>query len=357
MAKQPRSKATACDVGTMFFQVAEQKGNGVHIRRMRNAFVELSASEDIEQVLKRNDWQYIKDGNKFYVLGEDSLRVANMFPGKVELRRPLQDGVLNKGEDKKMLVLNEMIHSAIGEAPTPDSLVCTCVSSESVDGSMDSGFHKARLMGMFKNLGWQVEVIEEGHAVVLSENPVMVEDDGAESEYSDIGISFGAGRANCVLAYRGLQVIGMSAARCGDWVDQRVADATGTPVSQVTRAKETKLDFTNIDYDDDVVFALDAYYGEMIKFVFNKFSKKFAEVQSKFEAPLDIVVAGGTTLPKGFDQKLREVIKELELPFEVKDVRRAAEPRDAVVRGCLIQAQFSQGAPTEETTVDEADSE
>jgi len=40
-------------------------------------------------------------GKKYFVVGEDSMRVARMFPGKVELRRPMQDGILNKEEDKK----------------------------------------------------------------------------------------------------------------------------------------------------------------------------------------------------------------------------------------------------------------
>lgn len=333
----------ACDVGTMFFQVASKKDDGsISIKTIRNAFVELDDSEDIEEILKQNKWQYIADGKKYYVIGEDSMRVARMFPGKVELRRPLQDGVLNKGEDKKMLVLAELINTSLGKAPDNTSLVCVCVSSESIDGSADNTFHKARLQGMFKRLGWQVKIIEEGHAVILSERPVMIEADGEEVPYSGIGISCGAGRTNCVLAYRGLQIIGMSCARGGDWVDKMVSDQTDTPISQVTAIKEQKLDFDNIDYDDDVIFALDAYYTAMMEFVFKNFAKKFAEVKSKFDAPINIVVAGGTSMPKGFCSKLEEVIRGLDLPFEVKDIKQAKDPRNAVVRGCLTQAIIAQ---------------
>ena len=214
-----RSRVTGVDVGTMFFQVSESGDNGsVKVKTIRNAFVELPDTEDVEEILSRNDWQWLKDGKHYYILGEDSLRVANMFPNKVDLRRPMQDGVLNKNEDKKMLVMAEIIKSSLGEAPDDKSVVCTCVSSESVDGSPDSTFHRSRLMGMFKRLGWNTKVIEEGHAIVLSERPVIVEkdevDDDVEVPYSGVGCSFGAGRSNCVLAYKGLQVVGMSAARC-----------------------------------------------------------------------------------------------------------------------------------------------
>jgi len=337
------NKAVALDCGTMFFQIAEQdKSGGTVIKTTRNAFVEIKETEDIEDELKRNQWQYVKDGKHYYVLGEDSMRVANMFPG-AELRRPLQGGVMNKQEDKKMLVLNELIKSSIGTAPTTTSLVCTCVSSESADESADSKFHKARLMGMIKNLGWNVKVIEEGFAVILSERPVMIEDD-KEIPYSGIGISFGAGRVNCVAAWRGRQIdgLGMSIARSGDWIDEKVAEATGRPINQVTRIKERELDFDNIDYDNDVIFALDTYYGDMIRYVFEKFAMRFKKIKPEFESSVPIILAGGTSTPKGFCSKVQDVVGDLELPFVIKEVKMASHPHDAVVSGCLTQALISQ---------------
>lgn len=337
------SKAIGCDVGTMFFQTAENDKDGkLSLKEIRNAFVELEASEDIEQVLTQNDWQYVSDGKHYYVLGEDSMRVARMFPGKVELRRPMQGGVLNKGEDKKMLVMAKMIESSVGKAPDEDSLVCICISSDPVDGAQDNLFHKVRLESMFKRLGWNVKVIEEGHAIILSENPSVTLADGKRIPFSGIGISFGAGKVNCVLSYRGLSVVGMSAARSGDWIDMKVSEQTGVPLAKVMRVKETKLDFNNIDYDDDVVFALDAYYDNMIKYVFKNFAKKLSEREGEFEAPLDIIIAGGTSMPKGFRDKVKSVVDELDLPFEIKDVIQSEDPRNAVVKGLLTQAIISQ---------------
>ncbi len=337
------SRALAVDSGTMFFQVAENDSNGkLSLKEIRNAFVELEASEDIEQVLAQNDWQYVSDEKHYYVIGEDSMRVARMFPGKVELRRPMKGGVLNKGEDKKMLVMAKMIESSIGKAPDDQSLVCACVSSDPIDGAQDNLFHKVRLEGMFKRLGWNVKVIEEGHAVILSEKPVMIEKDGTKTPFTGIGMSFGAGKVNCVLAYKALQVIGMSAARSGDWIDDKVSQHTDKPISQVTNIKETKLDFNNIDYDDDVIFALDAYYENMIEYVFKNFARKFADVKSEFEAPLDIVIAGGTSMPKGFREKVESVVKDLDLPFKIKEIRISKDPRNSVVKGLLTQAIISQ---------------
>jgi len=335
-------RAIGVDCGTMFFQVAEKVLEELEIQNIRNAFVELTKSEDIEEILSQNKWQYVKDDDRYYVIGEDSLRVAQMFPGKVELRRPLQGGIINKGEDKKMLILSELIRSSIGKCNNDQSLVCTCVSSPSVDGSIDSTFHKARLTGMFQKLGWKVKIIEEAMAIILSERPTVIESDGTEHPYSGIAISCGAGRTNCVLAYKGLQILGMSVSRGGDYIDKKVSEQTDVPLSQVVSKKEKELDFTNINYDDDVIFALDAYYGAMISYVFEHFSKKFLEVKSQFDAPLEVVIAGGTSMPKGFCLKVEEVIKELDLPFKIKKIRHSLDPANAVVNGCLLRAIIAQ---------------
>jgi len=337
-----KSRAVACDPGTMFFQVAELVNGQVVVKNTRNAFVELPKTDDVEEALKSNNWQYIRNGDNYYVVGDDCIKVANIFPGKVEVRRPMADGVLNKNEDKKLVVLAEIIKASIGQAPDSNSWVCTCVSSDSIDGSADSTFHKNRLTAFFTRLGWKVKILEEAHAVVLSERPTIIEEDGTVVPYSGIGVSFGAGRVNCLLAYKGLPVIGMSVARSGDWVDKQVCEQTGVAISQIISAKEKKLDFNNLDDNDDVIFALNAYYDSMIEYVFKNFGKKFQEVKSQFNQPLDIVIAGGTSMPKGFCEKLEKIVRGLQLPFQIKEVKHAKSPRNAVVEGLLTQAILTQ---------------
>jgi len=331
-------KVYGTDVGTMFFQTAT-KGteDKLVIKTTRNAFVEVADIDDIEDTLRQNGWQYVKDGDRYFVIGEDSLRVAKMFPGQVELRRPLQDGVLNKSEDMKMLVLAELIESSVGKSTEKGDVVCTCVSSEAVDEATTSTFHKARLEAMFSRLGYDVVVIEEGLAVIFAENPTITEGEKTYN-FSGIGISFGAGRINCVLAYKGMPIVGMSSMNSGDWIDETVSSETGKPISQVTSMKETKLDLGKDNYDDEVLFALTACYKAMISSVIKKFSKKFVEVKSEFDVPLDIVIAGGTSMPKGFCEVFENIVRDLELPFEIGNIKKSSDPRNSVVKGCLRRA-------------------
>lgn len=335
------NQSAGYDVGTMFCQMAQHDLSGkIVLSSVRNAFVEIPESDDVEDILSRNNWQWIRDGNSVFVIGEDSMQVAKLFPGKVEIRRPLQDGVLNKNEEKKNIVLASIIENQLGKASSENSIVTTCISSPCLDDSGDSVFHSARLKSMFSRLGWNVKVIEEGLAVILSERPCAIEEDGSESPYSGIGLSFGAGRANCMLAYKGMPIIGMSVSRSGDWIDKMVSSQTGTPISHVVDMKEKKLNFENLDLNNDVIFALDAYYDSMLRHVFSLFSKKFKEVKSEFNRPIDLVIAGGTSAPNGFERKVEKIIRSIDLPFKVNRVLKSKDPRNAVVTGLLVQAEI-----------------
>jgi len=338
------SRAIALDPGTAFFQVAEKNDNGeIELKTIRNVFVELSSFEndDIEQILKQNNWEYVRDGKHFYVIGEDSLKIARLFP-EIEIRRPMQDGVLNKGENKKMLIMASIIENAIGKSEDDNSVVCYCVSSPVIDSNIDNVFHKNRLEGMIKRLGFTSKCIDEGMGILFSERPTITDENGEEVPYSGIAISWGAGRTNMVLAYRGLQILGMSCNRGGDYIDSKVVEQTDFPLSQIIYVKENKLDFNKIDYDDDIIFALDAYYQNLIEYVFKNFAKKFESVKSQFSAPLSIVIAGGNASPPGFRDKVESVVEKLDLPFDIKGIKISKDPMNAVVKGLLTQAIISQ---------------
>ena len=333
-------KAIGLDPGTAFFQTAEfEEGDKVSYQTIRNAFVELPHTEDVESILKNNGWKWVKDKeeNKYYVIGEDALRVSNIFPG-IELRRPMKDGVLNKDEEKKTIVFQEIIDSTLGKAQGKNSFVCTCISSPPADGSQDSVNHSFRLKSMLSKNGWNVNVIEEAMAVIYAENPKAIDDSGVELNNTGIAISFGGGRTNVVFSYKKMKIIGFSISRSGDWLDQKVSEATGVTISQAISKKEKKLDFTK-EQDDEVLLAYDAYMTALLEYIFGIFAKKFKEVKGgQYDFPLEIVLAGGTSVPKGFDNKVKEVLSGLQLPFEVKSVRRAIDPRNSVVKGLLLLA-------------------
>ncbi len=340
-----KNRAISLDLGTAFLQTAEKNDKGeIELKEIRNSFIELPETEDIEQILKQNKWQYIKDGDEhYYVIGEDSLKIARLFP-ETKIRRSMKDGVLNKGENKKMLVIASMIENAIGKAEDDQSVVCYCVSSPTIDSKIDNIFHKNRIEGILKKLGFVPKCIDEGLGILFSENPGIITEDGENIPYSGISISWGAGRTNAVLAYRGLQILGMSCNRGGDYIDQKVSEQTDFPISKVIYVKENKLNFNKTEeiLEDDLLFGLQSYYTNLIEYVIKNFARKFKEIKSEFEAPLDIVLAGGTSMPPGFRDMVEKVIKSFDLPFKIKNIIQSKDPRNSVVKGLLVQAIISQ---------------
>ncbi len=61
-----------------------------------------------------------------------------------------------------------------------------------------------------------------------------------------------------------------------------------------------------------------------------------------FHEPVEIVVAGGTSLVGGFVEVFAQELKKVEFPLKVSGVRRANDALSSVVRGCLIAAALEQ---------------
>jgi len=159
-----------------------------------------------------------------------------------------------------------------------------------------------------------------------------------DATMSGLGISFGAGQCNVCFAYRGYPVVEFSVARSGDFIDQQVANVTGKKPSVVSKIKEKDFSFDKAASGDMVMMALDIHYTEMINYVLNIFAKKFMEAEKAYDDPIEIVVAGGTACPDGFLDKMKEVIDDMDLPFEVSNIRKADDMLRTVSKGCFVKA-------------------
>ncbi|NDC96367.1 hypothetical protein EB077_13760, partial [bacterium] len=59
----------------------------------------------------------------------------------------------------------------------------------------------------------------------------------------------------------------------------------------------------------------------------------------KFKEPLTIVIAGGTSLAKGYVETFTRKLEENNFPLKIKEIRHSADPLHAVSKGCLIAAK------------------
>lgn len=146
--------------------------------------------------------------------------------------------------------------------------------------------------------------------------------------------------------------IGITVHNCGDWIDQEVAKVTNLTPSQVTMqkektSKEGTFNLTNPDYEDEVLAALYIYYRNLLTTVVKEFKKEFVKNNIIFDDPLEVVVSGGTSMPKGFCKLLEGIIKENNWPFEISNVRKATDPLASTAIGCLVLAQSKESKQKE----------
>ena len=130
-----------------------------------------------------------------------------------------------------------------------------------------------------------------------------------------------------------------SAARSGDWVDERAARMSGQPKTRVIRVKERELDFNNIDEDNEIILALECYYDELIRYVFTAFADRFNSSKGSIDHPIDIILSGGTASPPGFGDRVKAILDKMKLPFEINEVRLAKDMLRATAKGCYVRAK------------------
>ena len=66
--------------------------------------------------------------------------------------------------------------------------------------------------------------------------------------------------------------------------------------------------------------------------------KEKKDDRPEFPNPVDLVLAGGTSMIRGFESVVRDELGKLSFPIPVKTVRVAEDPLNSVAKGCLVAA-------------------
>ena len=336
------ARAVGVDIGTGFISCAESEGDSIRFRKIRDAFFKLNPSKFLEgsandfgeSMLKNAGAHYVKVDDLLYVLGDDAFKFANLF--HQECLRPMSKGVLNPKQPTANLMVSELVKAVAGPPQNENDALYYCVPAEPIDADFDVEYHKKILGDVFKDLGYKnINVMTEGLAIIYSEL--------ADTQYTGIGMSFGAGMCNIVYAFMGLPVFAFSLSRGGDWIDSHAAHHTDETQNVVAAIKE-KADFSLCDTTHGIQKAISVYYESLLTYVVEQFKELYARTPKKklpnVTVEMPIVIAGGTSLMMGFVEKLRELISE-DFPVPVSEVKHAENPLFAVSNGLYEAARLS----------------
>jgi hypothetical protein len=251
----------------------------------------------------------------------------------------MQNGLLNPSLKNSGDLLFKIIHAVVGDPIVANENLRFTIPAAPVDRDMDNLFHKMVLSGFFTKLGYSAKPINEALCVVFDCNPIMKGEEGGDVPFTGIGMSFGAGMANIVLAFKGMGLVEFSCTKSGDNIDEQSEKVTGVPKSKIVKIKEKKLNLNNVDNNDRVQTALSIYYDETIERIIHYVENKFKDTGSEINGEVEIVVSGGTSMVPGFDKRLEEAIKKSDLPFKIYKVRMAKSPFFSVSNGACLRAQ------------------
>jgi len=322
------SKFAGLDIGTMNIIASRLKGNTVDTKRIRDVFIDLT-EEQVKMLKLSGDTSFIQKDGKCFVLGDDAANIANIF-GR-QLRAPLHKGVISAGEIEAMEILKVMVGEVLGKAP--EGGICYVSSpGDPIDNDFDALYHQAVVTDIVESYGWQTFTASESTAMAYSEC--------ANTQFTGLCLSFGHGMTNASLVFKAVETLKFSVSRGGSWLDEQTAKVTGKTASQICAIKEKGLDLLNPVGKEQQ--ALTVYYKHLIKYVVHNFIQKFKQVSTNISLPDEIpcVVAGGTSMPKGFIELVKQAVnQEKGFPFAVSDVIHAKDPLNSISRGLLVMAQ------------------
>lgn len=332
MSQDGRSRF-GLDVGTSRIVLARRSGDAYQFDSQLNAFVNLPWSKLTCAVLEKERIPHARSDGQILVFGDASERFADLL--HAETRRPMLEGALNPQEPDGLGVVRAIVELLGGPDHKAGSKLCYSVPAPPLGSPEAFKFHQAALAQMLEELGYEVQSLEEGLAVIFAEL--------ADSNYTGIGVSLGAGLTNVCLAYLSVPVVSFSLPKAGDHVDTGAATAAGEVTTRVRVLKEQYFSLNGQSPDalpGKLRQALRVYYEDVIRGVVETMRDAFQEQRAlpRLNRPLPLVLAGGTALAPGFRDRFERALRDTDFPLRISEVRLAADPLHATAKGALVAA-------------------
>ncbi len=321
------------DIGTTNLVCASDEEQGdVALNHERNAFLDIKSDPFTRSLLNRQKVPYAVYKNSFYVLGQAAFEFANIV-GE-EVRRPMSAGMISPQEVDALPVVKLLVEKIVGPPKKESEPLCFSVPAPPVDSQLNVAYHQNIFLNLLERFGYRAFPIHEGLSVIYSEL--------AEKEFTGIGISFGGGMANICMAYRSVPALSFSVARSGDWIDNNAASVLGVTTPRLTLIKERGVNILSPKTREEEAIAI--FYHSLLGYISEQIRRFMLESHSIPEFPdsIDVVCSGGTTLPEGFIEVLKEEFDRVDFPVRFDEVRRAKDPLNSTVRGCLVAAASSE---------------
>ena len=330
--------AIGFDCGTYNLVCCHRDNDGDFVyKREVNAFLELPLDNRfVFNMMKSAGVPLIERDKVAYALGEAAVNMTYTMSA-LELKRPMIHGCVNPKEKDAFQIMSIMMHSLIDGIKKDGEVLYYCVPANAINQDTDADYHQRILDAIFK--AYRDESGRKVDAHPINEALALVYAELGKKAFTGIGVSFGAGMVNLCYSMYGNPVFSFAIVNSGDWIDRQAAKATGESISFINKEK-TKVDLSKPP-SGLVDRAIHTQYRLMIEHTVAGVKKGFSDITKtvRTDAPVDVVIAGGTSSPNGFANLFKETLEATDLPIKIGDVIKPADPLYSVARGCLIAAE------------------
>ncbi len=322
------ARVKGLDLGTSRIVLAELHGEHTNFEVQLNAFVTLPLSNMTKSMLEREGILHFVEDSQIIAYGNRVDEFANMLSG--DTQRPMQTGLLNAAEPRSLQIVELAIEKICGPARKGEKITFS-VPSAIPENESDLIYHQQAITQFLESLGYKVQSVNEGLAVVYSEL--------IGANFTGFGISFGAGLCNVCFAHLGLPVLTFCMTQAGDYIDHCAASVTGETLTNIRLYKEREFGLTGFT-SDSVDQALSVYYDDVIQGVVRGIERELAESNKmpNLTHPVPVAIAGGTARVGGFHVALQEALESADLPIEISVIRLSKDPLNVTAKGALVAA-------------------
>lgn len=329
--------AISVDFGTYNLVTCRRdKKNNFEYKKEVNAFIEIPLEDRfIFEMMRSAGVPLIERETVAYALGEAAVKMAYAMSDK-ELRRPMKKGCVNPKEKDAFQIMSIMIHSLINTINYDKELLYYTVPANAINEETDADYHQKlcdKILKKFKD----GDKILDPHPI--NEALALIYAEAADKNYTAVSCSFGGGMINVCFAIFGVPVFKFAIANSGDHIDQMAAKATGESPAFINQEK-TKIDLEK-EPTSIIERAIQTQYQIMIEKTVIEIKRGIEQSgkKARTDKPIDIIVAGGTASPNGFDKLFEQILKESKISIDIGKVIRPPEPLYSVAKGALIAAE------------------
>jgi uncharacterized protein with PQ loop repeat len=336
------------DLGTKHIVLSYRDKNKLVTRYEVNGYLVLPGSDNFaKQLLVKQGVPFVSRGSELIAIGQKAEKLAFTF--NRTLKRPMAEGGVSKTDDDAQEIIAIIIRSIIGKL-NDDAILYYCTTAKPINNdTLNIDFHRKVVKLIIEGYAGEAKIrsyhINEARCLVM------------EEQSAAIGISWGAGTITVHAGIFGVPIFEFSITGAGDWIDIEAAKRFGydpchpgvesneTPTSICRRKMSDDFNLLKIP-KDNVGRSIYLMYEILVENVVKHIVRGFNENRGKyrFDSPVNIVNAGGTSMPRGFlgllSREINKVRGDLNIP--IGEIKQAENPLFAVSCGCLLAAELHQ---------------